>query len=508
MEDEQFQRQKKILTQYLDRATEVENFNPKIAYYCRQYASEQVISLGEKNIHPKVRDVLIALLDKLEETKKEYGFGCPEDQKDCEVFAQMIFAKADKRDRSGTTDATTRSIFYSAWQFFNVASQFKQPLSETSSKLRKYSMWRATDIQKALKAGQHPDAPPPIEGLQTGLGEEAEEELMAALENLPGVPASLPNAAVAALAPAVDATPPPPPPPSPLPAVPFPSPSPSSAAVHARRFNMGQYVLYCCDGTVHCEKEEGIITSVNDSSPSPLTYSVKLLKSHTQVTVPGELLAPVIEIGSVVRYHPENEESTEDVLIEEVFASRWPPSYMIKRQDKGLEEVEDDRLEILEANALVHSVTITPVPSPLLAGDAAALPSTITSHHQQTSSDSGAGVMVNQHANEEEPSAPPAMPSAPQLVPVPAPQPSNQQPPVAHPVVAVPVQPSSTSTFPTTSAGGKEQGYAPPLNALVEAQKAAKSAASALSFEDSNTAIKLLKNALELLTKPNEHKKK
>lgn len=45
-------------------------------------------------------------------------------------------------------------------------------------------------------------------------------------------------------------------------------------------------------------------------------------------------------------------------------------------------------------------------------------------------------------------------------------------------------------------------GFKPSLHAVTEAQKLAKTAASALSFEDVPTAVKQLTEALTLLTQP------
>ena len=45
-------------------------------------------------------------------------------------------------------------------------------------------------------------------------------------------------------------------------------------------------------------------------------------------------------------------------------------------------------------------------------------------------------------------------------------------------------------------------GFQPSMAAVTEAQKLAKYAASSLGFEDTNTAIKQLTDALKLLTQP------
>lgn len=41
-DDAQLQQQKRALVPYLDRAQEIEKVQPKVAYYCRLYAVEQV----------------------------------------------------------------------------------------------------------------------------------------------------------------------------------------------------------------------------------------------------------------------------------------------------------------------------------------------------------------------------------------------------------------------------------------------------------------------------------
>jgi len=177
------QQQKKLILPYLDRAQEIESTNPKVAYYCRLYAIEQALKLGPKNLDPKIKDLVKALTANLEKAKEKLNIDRSKDQEDCEMWAKLIFARADKRDRTGIRDHGTRGSFYSAWEFFNVASQFGK-LSPEGEKLRKYAGWRAIVIQKALKAGHEPGPPPTVES--SPLEPDDNTDLMNALDNLPG----------------------------------------------------------------------------------------------------------------------------------------------------------------------------------------------------------------------------------------------------------------------------------------------------------------------------------
>lgn len=181
--DDELQRQKKIFLPYLDRAEEIKAVNAKIAYYCRLYALDQTVTkIGPKNMVPVVKAVIESVAKELEKTQPNLNLNRETDKVECEQFAKMVFARADKLDRLGTGHAATRTTFYNAWLFFNVASQF-DGLSLEAQKLQKYAGWRATAIQKALKAGVTPE-PPPVEG--AALDAQADEELMTALNSLPG----------------------------------------------------------------------------------------------------------------------------------------------------------------------------------------------------------------------------------------------------------------------------------------------------------------------------------
>jgi vacuolar protein sorting-associated protein VTA1 len=131
---------------FSQRADEIAKIDPKVAYYCRMYAVEQVravrkqqmcslkhsnlcvdLSGGElclqglalPNRSPQIDGVLSALLAKLEKDKASVNCG-PGDQQYCENFAVTVFNGADKVDRAGRADKLTAVRYYAASVFMEV----------------------------------------------------------------------------------------------------------------------------------------------------------------------------------------------------------------------------------------------------------------------------------------------------------------------------------------------------------------------------------------------------
>lgn len=111
-----------------------------------------------------------------------------------------------------------------------------------------------------------------------------------------------------------------------------------------RSFQPGEHVKFCPDATVNCIKEEAVVQHVFPGQYGEPAYSVYLTKRKQHVTVPGELLAPVIDTGSRMVFYPEDGGGPQEVEVEEIYASRWPPTYLVMSPGRGLLEVEDDRL--------------------------------------------------------------------------------------------------------------------------------------------------------------------
>ena len=74
-----------------------------------------------------------------------------------EAFALQVFAAADNEDRSGHATQQTAHQFYAAYVFMDVCRQWGELASDLEQKI-KYAMWKAADINKAIKEGRPPQA--------------------------------------------------------------------------------------------------------------------------------------------------------------------------------------------------------------------------------------------------------------------------------------------------------------------------------------------------------------
>ena len=66
-----------------------------------------------------------------------------------------MFAAADNEDRSGHATQQTAHQFYAAYVFMDVCRQWGELASDLEQKI-KYAMWKAADINKAIKEGRPP----------------------------------------------------------------------------------------------------------------------------------------------------------------------------------------------------------------------------------------------------------------------------------------------------------------------------------------------------------------
>lgn len=185
MAEELKDKQKKVLLGYNECAREIQKANPLVAFYCRMYGVEQALSFGTKDMNAGIRNFIEAEFVDLEKTKPTLGISAATREADaetCREFAKTVFNAADKRDRSGLPEHILPAAisFKRAAQFFNVATQFG-PLPDTYAQLKKYALWRSLELTKAHKEGRAPEPPP-----QAQLEEDADRDLMAALNALPG----------------------------------------------------------------------------------------------------------------------------------------------------------------------------------------------------------------------------------------------------------------------------------------------------------------------------------
>lgn len=584
-------KQKNLIISNMELANEIKKIMPKIAYYCRLYGVDEALKLGQKDMDPAIKDFILAEFQELEKLKSEVGITKENQQADaaeCIGFAKSIFVRAMKMDRPDLPQhvPTAALTFKKAVKFFQVATQFGD-LPEDCLKAKNYAATRCIDLAKAHKAGQAPPAALPqtssFGDKEMALADDETAALMAELNNLPDIPGAAPQqppatANIPPPSPAAPMPPPPPPAPSALP------PGAVPAIPPPRKFTIGQQVKFCPDGTVNCIKEDAVVQNAITGPDGNPAYRIYLMKRRQELTVPGELLAPCLETGDKIVFYPEDGQGPEEVEVEEIYGSRWPPTYLIKRPGRGLVEAEDERLLLVnppppapapaptavlgaedvsnatvpeESNIRVDPVAefaaLKAVAAALAAAEAEAVEGKNAPFHEDVSSIeegnesdtedkdedvSGAkstsssveAANIVEHAMAEEEEArnaetiaplPPAAafvaPPAPPVVSAPIPPPP---PPAVYiasaPVMPVPpppppsAPPAPVAAAPSAAAAAGPASYAlpidpnyqPPLAALMEAQKVTKSAGSAMAFEDVPTAVRMLQDALHLLTRP------
>ncbi|GMH42807.1 hypothetical protein BSKO_10726 [Bryopsis sp. KO-2023] len=154
-----WEKQKRVILPYLQRAEEIDKVDDKVAYYSRLYAVDQGINL--ENRHPKADELLSVVLTQLEKHKPSSELNQDEDKKHCERFALKVFRKAQKKDVQGVVDRDTAKAYYAAFNFLEILKQFGDLAAEVE-RLRRFAVYRASEIKKAIDEGKEP---PPI-GMQ------------------------------------------------------------------------------------------------------------------------------------------------------------------------------------------------------------------------------------------------------------------------------------------------------------------------------------------------------
>ncbi|KAK9865203.1 hypothetical protein WJX84_002950 [Apatococcus fuscideae] len=144
--------QRKILLPILKRADEVQQQEPKVAYYCRLYAVHQALSFEKRQ--PDIDGIVMVLMSKLEQDKQKLQLS-DTDEQHCETFAQLIFNRAEKRDQAGRWDQDTIRAYYSASYFIEICKQFGE-LPPDMAQMQKFAAWKASDLRKAIREGRDP----------------------------------------------------------------------------------------------------------------------------------------------------------------------------------------------------------------------------------------------------------------------------------------------------------------------------------------------------------------
>lgn len=144
---------------YLQRASELDSFEPLVAYYCRLHALNMLVKAqqnGETSDEHKA--VLMDCLKRSEDRKQVVDLS--NGQEAMEGFASKVFESADTSDRSGRTDKTTAANFWAAATLMEVCSQFYggELPPDYAEKVR-YAKYRAVTIRDCIRQGIDPSPP-------------------------------------------------------------------------------------------------------------------------------------------------------------------------------------------------------------------------------------------------------------------------------------------------------------------------------------------------------------
>ncbi|KAM7188448.1 vacuolar protein sorting-associated protein vts1 [Naviculisporaceae sp. PSN 640] len=143
------------------KATQLQTVKPIIAYWCEYWVVNQILAKSLHNSDQEVMTYTLALMDKLEQTKKDYEH---EDailddtagQAYVEQFAQETLDRAERVVKANKVTQQTATTFDAAATFFHLVNIWGEPDQETKQKI-KYAKWNAARIAKALKEGKDPN---------------------------------------------------------------------------------------------------------------------------------------------------------------------------------------------------------------------------------------------------------------------------------------------------------------------------------------------------------------
>ncbi|CAH1105038.1 unnamed protein product [Psylliodes chrysocephalus] len=155
----------KPLAHLLKLADEHDERNIVVAYWARMSACLLALQLVPGKKSPQTAELMRALLDWLEQTKKanHENEGITSEttaQALIEEYALRLFSYADQQDRAQIFNKNTVKTFYTAGILMDVLDQFGT-LPDDIREKRKYAKWKAAYIHNCLKAGETPMSGPP-----------------------------------------------------------------------------------------------------------------------------------------------------------------------------------------------------------------------------------------------------------------------------------------------------------------------------------------------------------
>jgi len=103
----------------VQRAAEIQAVDPLTAYYTRMCAVQEGIKIPQR--HADISALIGKVMAEMEASKPGLALGGVEsDRFHVEALALRVFAGADKLDRAGRRDETTKKRYFAAKVFFQV----------------------------------------------------------------------------------------------------------------------------------------------------------------------------------------------------------------------------------------------------------------------------------------------------------------------------------------------------------------------------------------------------
>lgn len=149
------------IARFAQRAGQVEKAKPVVAYWCNYWIVEQILA---KQLHKADADCMsytMTLMDKLEQTKSDFSHNdaIMDDlagQAYIEQFGQETFQRADNAMNANKASRQTADTFQAAATFLDLCQIWGPLDAETASKI-KYAKYHALRIAKAIKANVDPN---------------------------------------------------------------------------------------------------------------------------------------------------------------------------------------------------------------------------------------------------------------------------------------------------------------------------------------------------------------
>ncbi|UPX11349.1 uncharacterized protein EKO05_0001955 [Ascochyta rabiei] len=154
------------LAPFAKRAAQLERFRPIVTYWLRFHTVQKIIGAGLHSADAACTAYTTDLMERLEQTKADMpGEDALLDDVAasayCEQFALQTFARGERDMAENSVTPTTADTLLAASTFLDMLTIWKKDDVELASKT-KYAKYHALRILKAIKAGQDPNATNPV----------------------------------------------------------------------------------------------------------------------------------------------------------------------------------------------------------------------------------------------------------------------------------------------------------------------------------------------------------